>query len=422
MLQTVSELMRDWYSSTTTSAGAAGGTTTIDTGLAGKSADPGYFTPGWVRYTTLADSNTGLIRPVSAYDGVSELTHLAFPAQVGSGKTFEYHRYDPQVKLDAIKAASARAFPGGNGRGLYLPKVDETLIVDNLLLNGGFDAFSTTFTSWTNIGTPTLAQEATRIFGGLYSASITAAGGVEGIKQDIFSRINVRDSVGKTLNVQIPVWCATANVARVRVTLNGSTYTNSAYHPGGGKWVVPTDLAIAVAIPSGATEATVSCEVADGYVAYFGKAATWVDPVYTYTKPSSILRGPFQVHQQANRDQPQGIFLPIKDYGVPTPGHILRLTGMGMISQPTTDAGTVEIGEPHVQLFLAYALHYCYQVFADEGPSAERDYLYKRRDYWKDEIARMEASSRYTMAPLLAELPGGVWEVKNDTLYFVQPR
>jgi len=392
--QLLSEAMGDYNSLTTTTIGAAAGASLISTGLLELSNDDDFCKDWWIEITALVSGGppVGEIRKILSFT-VSTWTIVpvtAFSLQVKTGTAFLLHRINPTQKHEALKQASVLCFPQGGKHGLYLPLSDETLAVDNLLLNASLDTFSTTFTSWSNIGTPTLAAETTRKVHGSGSASITASGAVEGIEQNIFTKINIKEVVGKTLCVRGWVWCATADSARIRVTLDGSTYTNSDYNGGDAEWEGPDVQEIDVVITADATEITVSCEVADGITAYFDLVTAYIDPINKYTLPTTMIRGPFQVEQQYDELNPTSNFYPIGAQSSLVPGRVLRLTGMGYLSQPTADTGTVELDVGQADYFVAQAIQWLYRALLQGGSQQEREYIRQLRQEWQQDIALME--------------------------------
>lgn len=290
--------------------------------------------------TKVAGAATWESRPVKRTSGYVTSTTTAtvtdaYSGNIASADTGELHQYDPDFKHVCLNQAIDELYR----RGLYLPVLDETLIVDNLLLNGSLDTFSTTFTSWSNIGTPTLAAETTRKVNGTGSAKITATGATEGIEQNIITRVNIREVVSKTLYVDGFIWASVADSARLRVTFDGSTFTDGAWHSGDAEWEGPPTVGIRVAVPADATEMTISCEVTDGNTAYFDRIAAYIEPVYTYTMPTSLVDGPSWVYQQVHRDDPHSPFYPIGKGNPPRSGHPLRLIGEGRLTQFGTAAG-----------------------------------------------------------------------------------
>ena len=100
---------------------------------------------------------------------------------------------------------------------------------------------------------------------------------------------------------------------------------------------------------------------------------------------------------------------------------------MSLLSQPTTDAGTIEIGEPFTEYFVAQAVRYIYKALLGSAASQEVDNLERELKRWNGEIEMMERLGRYTMRPSLnAELPMGVWRTVDESgtrkLQFIQGR
>lgn len=100
----LSQFLNDYESSTTTSAGAADGSTLIDTYL--KKYQTGRLKGRYIRPLT-SGSNQYYVRTVeenAAATGTLDFT-TAFPGQVESGISYEIHRYDPLKKFRALDQA-----------------------------------------------------------------------------------------------------------------------------------------------------------------------------------------------------------------------------------------------------------------------------------------------------------------------------
>ena len=121
LLQALSEFINDWHTSSTTSAGNAGGTTVVDAGLAqfGTNRLLGRF----VRTPT----GTPVVRVCIANTGDSLTVSQPFAAQVGSGVAYELHKYDPAKKFLALDKARLAVLDH-----LYLLKLDDTITSDGL--------------------------------------------------------------------------------------------------------------------------------------------------------------------------------------------------------------------------------------------------------------------------------------------------
>jgi len=113
MRDMMSEIMGDYFHSTTTSNGNAGGTTLVDSALSAYGND--YF--GGVnnsRYVYITSGNTkGEERIISDFVGSSGTITVsaAFSAQIVSGVTYEIHSYSVGDKKRAINLALWDAYP-----------------------------------------------------------------------------------------------------------------------------------------------------------------------------------------------------------------------------------------------------------------------------------------------------------------------
>ena len=387
-----------------TSNGAAGGTTVVDTTLGYAHFGDDFFNGWWcILPLGIAGAATYQAKQVQDFaggDGAGTITVAAFSGQVTTAAIYELGPYDPVLIRTALNGAMRTRFPD-----LALPRIDY-LYVDSLLSNGGFETYSSGFTGWTDIGSPTVTQETSRKAHGTSSAKIVASGATEGVEQNIFTAANVRNLVGKTLSVRGWVWASAASAVRLRVTFDGSTYENGPWHGGDEEWEDDSEQFIDVTVPAGATEMTVSCEVTDGNTGYFDNVRAFItnDRLYRYTIPSGMVRGPFAVSVSRKLDEPNGIYDPIghwheeEDSGgrymvLDRPliaGHIMRLDGFGLLTALTsTDTAATELDSPRTDLLVAEATLWLLT-------SQSRAVLWQSQDYdriirdLKDEIRELE--------------------------------
>ena len=394
----------------TTSAGNAGGTTLVDTGLINLPSgnDDNAFVGFWILITELVSGGpaVGESGKVSTYDATTVpgtiTIESALTAQIKTGTSYELHRYDPTDMNTGLNRAVELLYPA-----LYIPQKNETLLVDQLLANGDFDTWSgSAFTGWSSIGTPTLAQETTRKVHSTGSASIVASGATEGLEQNLFTSVNFREVVTKTLHVRGWVFATVASAARIRVTFDGTTYTNGSWHGGDAEWENDSLQYIDVAIPADATEMTVSCEVTDGNTAYFDLVRAWIDPIHRYTIPSAILKGPYTLSIQRSLSQPDGPFDPIEDFDVEedssgryillnhsgSSGRLLKVTGIGLLSTMSTDSATTEIDAPRTHLVVARAAQWMYENMRSDSAMEGRDIYGQEAARWKQRVAELLAT------------------------------
>ena len=318
----------------------------------------------------------------------------AFSAQIATGVTYELHRWDPGDIDNAIRAAARLVYPH-----LYLPIRDESLVIDGLLLNNQFETFSGGFTRWTEVGSPTVTAETTIVWHGTNSAKIVASGAAGQLTQA--PTINIHKLTTKKARFAKRVYATAASVARIRLDFDGSTFENHDYHSGADQW---ERQEIEVDIPDAATQVKAICEVADGGTAYFDSGAgddLFIDGhhIYKYTLPTTIVDMPTRVTEQYIRDHPRGPYYAIGRDNYPTKGRILLVEGPGILSQPTTDVGTIEVGAPHKELLLARARWWFWNTQANDLAARE---VQRYKDLAADaraEYMEMVDSKRYRMAP-----------------------
>lgn len=371
---------------TLTTIGAAGGTTIISTDVV--PYDGNALVGKWILLTSGAIANEKQRVTTVSNDTVGTITPVrAFSAQVANGVTFEILDYDPLLYHNAIAEAIRTV-----SKHLSLKLRDETLIVDNLLLNPDFETFAAgAFTSWASVGTPTLAAETARIIHGSQAAKITATGATEGLRQDMWglASISFDQLVGKTLHVRGWVWASVASAVRLRVTFDGSTYTNGPWHGGEDEWEGPGLQLIDVAVPADATEMTVQCVVTDGNTGYFDLVNAWIDRITRYTLPTSFYPyGPAKVEQQRWEDKPNGDYSELWGSNYPISGRLLRLLGDGRLTVPTTEAGTVELDEAQAELVVAQAAVYLHRSLK-EHDKGSRALHAEEETRWRQEANRL---------------------------------
>lgn len=391
VLERLSDFVGDWRPLTTTSAGVAGGTTVVDTELANLTEDNGGI-QGWVRPSS--GTNSGEIRRIIAGDsGYTASTttitvNFAFTNQVASGVAYELHLIDPTYKLNAIDRAIESLFPD-----LYIFLRDETLVVDNLLLNQDFETFSGgAFTNWSSINAPTVAAETSRVAHGAQSASVDSSANVRGIEQNLFTAVNINQLAGQSLRFAGWVWADTASVVRLRITFDGTTFTNGPFHGGSSEWEPPGIGFVDAAVPANANEMTVSCEV-DGVKGYFDAMHAYVGPAITrYTLPTSVRKLlSVQVQDNINQLDDRGNFFDLSENVAPSAGRFLRLIGQNTLTLPTADTSNLEIDGEQVDLLVARAA----EILAQTEWARTRDPFYKELQLEAiEEVARLLPRAR----------------------------
>ena len=407
LLERLSEAIGDWWSDTTTSGGST--TTLIDTSLLNHpmGGDADGFIDWYVRITS-GDAD-GESRRVSAYsESTGTLTvQSAFSATIATSVTYELHRFDPVDKHNALNAAGRALYPS-----LSVPLIDETLVVDDLLSNSDFESaiVGGAHPNWTNFGTPaTVSAETNRVWHGsqaaLYTASGSAVGGAQQVLQDGSSTfLNYHEIVNKSILFARRVWCATADSARIGISLdNGSSFTYSDYHDGTEDWQ-RLQATVSIADPSttaGDLDILCRLEVAISQTAIFdggGNSGAFIDPIYRYTLPTTYIRAPNAIRIQGLADHPSGPFRGLILGERPIRGRVMQVTGRGLLTQPSTDAATMEINDPEVDLLIARAAQWLSSMMsrpARAGVDQSSGYKMDAND-WALEVARIKQENILT--------------------------
>mgnify|MGYP003109736567 CR=1 FL=1 len=413
LIQRLSEAIGDYRLLTADADGSATTSRIVDAEFANLTEDAGGL-PGWVKVVSTTDGAAplGEIRRVAngaagyTVSGTIMVVNQAFSAALGAGDTFEHHRFDPVVKRTAINAAIRQLWPS-----IYLPIRDESLVVDNLLSNSGFEtaASGNLHPSWTKVGTPTITDETSIRRHLTNSAKIIASGASEGETQTV--QVNIDEMIGKTVDAAFWVYATTANWARIRVDVGSADWLNSDYHTGADEWQY---LEIHATIPESAVMLGLRLEVADGGTAYFDAGYMAVGKIHKMTVPTSIVRGPHRVEQQVDESDPNGDYLNLDN---PIRGHRLRVRGMGHLSQPSTDSGTVEIGDEYVDLIAAKAAEILFQMVS--GDAGKRQHS---TDYWHEIVhgprgtrgqGMINEPGNRMVPPPIGRLKGS-WHVEDD--------
>lgn len=358
--------MGDRLTATTTSAGNAGGTTLVSTALPDEDfgGDDEAFNSFWVLITS--GTNNGEIRRVARTSGYTASTGTltvtrAFTAQVATSVTFELHRYDPRIKHMAINRALNHVWPH-----IFREVIDESLVVDNLLLNADFETASGGApTEWTG-SSLTITQSTTRVIHGTNSANLVTTAANATYRQTL--TVNINELTGKSVRFGVWVYSTVASHVRARIRYDGTNYFNSAYHSGNDQWEL---LTAEGTFPSTTTEVVAEIQfVVNTTTAQVDAAWLEIDPVTAYTIPAALIKGPYYVHQQAYEDHPEGPYWP---FFMPIPGRRLRLIGAGSLTQLSADTDTAEVGNTQAEVVAYLATGLTFQTLAAHAALEENE-------------------------------------------------
>lgn len=228
----------DYWASTATSDGAAGGTTIVDTALMSKNDD--WIDNSSAEMYDLITSGTYINeskRIASLSNTAGTLTMAAHGGKIVTGVTYQIHRlFSPTDKKLALIQACRDSYPY-----LYKHITDDSKIAGNWLKDGSFEVWtsSSALTYWTTT-TSTLAKTTTVNYlkHGNYSCKLSTAAG--NIKQSITNNQDLQSLAGKTVTFSIQGWCDTASALRIGI-YDGTTYTYSDYHDGDSAWTEDTE-------------------------------------------------------------------------------------------------------------------------------------------------------------------------------------
>lgn len=390
----------------TTSAGAGGGTTVVSTNA--QSYEDHIQAGMWLYIVDSTAAATGQCRRISSISGATFTVETAFSAQIETAKTVEFLEFHVDWLHDAIGVALRRVYPT-----LYLPLLDETLIVDDLLSNSDFETFSGgSFTGWTLGGASAADDEDTTIKRhGDRSAKLTSASAVAQLYQNV--TINVKELIGRSIRFERWVAAIDADVARIGFEFASGVTDYHAYHGGEGAafnqnahWDWQSHTAT---VPTTAQYVRAICEVATGTkIGYFdGPGGVYVDRIFKYTVPTSFHDWPSMVKMQATGN-PEGPF--DKLVGRPKAGRLLRLEGEAVLSIPSSDTGTSEVSEHQAELIVAMAAEQLFTRLRRVSNTQEFD---DDAAYWRQEVGRLGPDIKMIRMP--SHKPNGEWKYGEDT-------
>lgn len=261
-----------------------------------------------------------------------------------NGDSVELHqRFTVNAYNDAINLAIESM-----AKEALVNKVDETIVLDNLLSNSMFET-DATLTGWTDsTNAPTTSERSTTfVMEGSYSAKVVSDGtNANWIYQSVTDYAKYLD---KSYLLKCLVHTTTADRVRLAV-YDGTDRTYSTYH--GGKEV--EELQVSGTLDEEATEFTVELRVESGSAVTVYFDACWLScgHIYEYDLPTNFLyihrvemesatrdRYDEEIHQDYWRIVPASTQV-LKLDTTPTAGRKIRISGMA--SPATLSADTTE--------------------------------------------------------------------------------
>ena len=371
----LSKEMGDFWSSAATSAGAAGGTTLVDTALLAKPAD---WIPADAYDRILSGTYVDQERQISSLSS-STLTVLAHGGQIASGVTYEVHRlFTASEKRRALLHAAKSEFPH-----IFKHIRDTSLSVGNWLRNGDMEIWGQAGNpdNWTAV-TLTAAKNTTGPYYKRGATSCKLSGAAGSLRQGSADVGELILLAGKGVTFTAEVWSDTASCSRLRI-YDGTTTTNSDYHAGGSKFEKLTVTATIADSPSEITvrvmrdvgtgidyvdDARVFGPIRDKlYIGDLGLAQNY--PHIIEQSPDGLIQDePWEILRDWEISGDGFLYLP---YG--SQNYQLRVRGMGyldfLVSGASSEdwAATIAIDSPQTEILIAAAIIYLYRQKLQPG-------------------------------------------------------
>lgn len=371
-----SKFIGDYVSSTTTSAGGAGGNTLIDTYLS-RFADDKLI--DWYLRPTGA-TNQYAVRRISDFTGSTGTCTVSpvFAAQTASTQAYELHRYDPADKFQALDDARLAVSPylyilrtidtitaDGISNSFSIPSTirvgpfqvieEEPLAADadwNFLSNPvgnsttGWTASNATQSIVTRDGSDNLIPKYDNAAMKLVVSASTAATVTQAVSS--MSPVTAATAAGREVTFGSWVYCRTANKVQLDIVTDAGTLASSSQHGGSG-W----ELLTATGVVASNNATTLSVRFATDndsspVVFYWNRAwfyfgsADMIKNIYHGAKAATVRRD----------DTTQKFYL---DW-IPQRGRQLRIIGRDTLSAISGSAtASMEVDEESAQLLYAEA-------------------------------------------------------------------
>jgi hypothetical protein len=207
------------------------------------------------------------------------------------------------------------------------------------------------------------------------------------------------------------VYSTAGNTARIRLDWDGTNFANSSYHTGADQWEL---LTLTASVPTTATQVKAICEVAANGTAYFDAGSLTIMPVYRYTIPATMLKGPYYLSQQADEYDPSGPYYPLSQQNYPVAGRRLQLEGIGVLTNPATDTATIEIGAPQVDYLVALAARNLNRILASRAAVQQRDRYLADAQMWEKAARELIGPPGVAMPRLGAGSSKHIWHTEVD--------
>ncbi len=394
----LSKQTQDWWASSATSAGAAGGTTIVDTALLQKQAD-------WIQYDAFDRITSGTYdgeeRKISSLSS-STLTTLAHGGQIASAVTYEVHRLATATeKARALVWSARNSYPA-----LFKRVRDESKVIGNWLKDGSFEVWTSTsaLTYWTKSAVTLLQMSTSPYFKhGTYSCKISTAAGY--LEQSYTDWDDLKQLAGKSVTFTVQGRCNTASCLRIAI-VSGSTITYSDYHAGDSVYTEDSDpMEVTATIGDNPTNISfriyhdvaagvsyvddgrvISDEYGKVYIGDLGLSQH--EPHAVFVEPHNYSKSEPWIHlHQVNVDHAGYLFC-----GDGWSNRTLRIEGIGYLDYlasgvaSTAWTATIAIDQPQLDILIAKAAMYlCQQKVIPADTTGQISKWQAALAYWQAE-------------------------------------
>lgn len=417
----LSRQIGDFWTGTTTSAGAAGGTTIVDTSLSAKANDWIADAPQEMYDRITSGTYDEQERKISSLDNTTgTLTTLAHGGQIGSSVTYEVHRlFSASEKRRALIYAARKAFPY-----IFTEINDDSKTTGNWLRDGDLENgwTSSTVNSYWTASTSTMTKTTTAKYfkRGATSMKIDTAAGY--VYQDWSLNDNLKLLRGKQVTFKAETWCDTASCLRLAI-YDGTTTTYSSYHDGDSTWRDDADpLDVTATIDDEATDVSFriyhASAAGTSYVDDLRVTGTGWDKVYIGDL-GLYQNQPHTVEIQHDNYIQYEPWLRLHKYDVDSDGYLLlgnlssdyriRIKGIGVLdflasgASSTSWSATIAIDSPQTDILIAEAVIYLYtQMIMPNYTSGEREQFLSMLQYWENELNNRRAKYMMIAPPTSA--------------------
>ena len=412
--QKLSSEIGDRFDETTTSAGAADGSTLVCSAL--KSYPDDYFNDWWVIPTL--GTYKGVTKRISDFTQASGTVtvYAAWAGQILTDLTFELHRQDPTLLNNYINSAIENAYPF-----FYDEVIDDNLITGNILPNSNFEVWTaaTNPDKWTKTANLTLTAETTTKWFGAKSCKAVAAAAAQYMYTDQSQYPHLLDLEGHSINIYVHAQptIASATSARIQIVTvdedGTSTTTNSSYHTGAARREI---LYIeSLAIPDDLRSIAIQLTVGNGDTVYFDNAYIEVEGEVIYLLPTTfdavarviIGNDPDELKfiedeewqwWQTFNDGTDTFLELLKSPAdlIPSYGYKMRLMGRNRFTAPSADTSTVDLTTERGNVIAigAAALHFNNLL----GGCAPQDVTRYTNEYNRRQFQFEQGKARFRMS------------------------